>query len=313
MKVVSIVGGLGSQMFKYAFYLALKETYKEPIFIDNSFYEQNKCWNGYELSRIFKIDAPTLVDHILEEGGDGAPKDTYYLKRCLDYLKKDNTYYYLMGKRFHFKKKSRITKLGLELIKKSTYIKFFMGIKHTYKLSDFIEGQNYYFDEYFHNSDEHFADFKDLVKKTFVFPELTDEENKKTASTMEKENSVAMHVRRGDHLSDNANLYKTGYYQKAVKHIKDNEKGELVFYLFSDDLDWCKENLETLGLKDEKVVYVDWNKKENSYKDMQIMTYCKHNIVAISSFSWWGYYLSNRSDKIVVSPKGYWLDIKTHF
>lgn len=313
MKVVSIVGGLGSQMFKYAFYLALKEKYQDQCYIDNSFYSQRECWNGYELKRIFGIDAKLFADVMAEDQLFGYNKNKYYLESCIDYLKRDNTYYYLMGKRHRFKKNAKVSKTRLDLIKKVTYLGFFAGIKHSYSLDDFNNSDNIYFDEYFHNSDEHFSNYKDLIKNTFKFPEFDDEQNKKTSNKMINECSVAIHVRRGDHLSDNVNLFKYGYYKKAVNHIKNNTKDNLVFYLFSDDLNWCKDNLHELGLENDNVVYVDWNKKEGSYKDMQLMTYCQHNVIAISSFSWWGYYLSKRIDKIVISPKKYWLDVKVHY
>ncbi len=131
---------------------------------------------------------------------------------------------------------------------------------------------------------------------------------------MKQGNSVALHVRRGDHMYDNGDLFQRGYYQKSVGYIKEHTDTKQTFYLFSDDLEWCLENLETLGLEEsDQIVPVNWNHGESSFRDMQLMTYCQHHIIPISSFSWWGYYLSDNRDKIVCAPEGYWLDVEHHF
>lgn len=73
-------------------------------------------------------------------------------------------------------------------------------------------------------------------------------------------------------------------------------------WVFSDDINWCKENL---NLTKHTVYYINWNKAEDSYIDMQLMSLCKHNIIPNSSFSWWGAWLNKNKSKIVLAPK-YW-------
>ena len=72
--------------------------------------------------------------------------------------------------------------------------------------------------------------------------------------------------------------------------------------MFSDDINWCKNHLSQLW-EGKKVVYVDWNKGKESFRDMQLMSLCKHNIIANSSFSWWGAWLNQNEKKIVIAPE----------
>ena len=77
------------------------------------------------------------------------------------------------------------------------------------------------------------------------------------------------------------------------------------FYIFSNDSLWVKENLKL-----DNMTIVDWNSGKDSYKDMLLMSKCKHNIIANSSFSWWGAWLNNNSNKIVISPDKWFNDIE---
>jgi hypothetical protein len=69
------------------------------------------------------------------------------------------------------------------------------------------------------------------------------------------------------------------------------------FYIFSNDIEWCRANLQL-----KNVMFIDWNSDKESYKDMLLMSHCKHNIIANSSFSWWGAYLNMNPNKRVVAP-----------
>ena len=95
------------------------------------------------------------------------------------------------------------------------------------------------------------------------------------------------------------------YYVHAIEKMNNMVSPDL-YSVFSDDPEWCKENLAHL-FSEMEVVYVNWNKGENSFRDMQLMTLCKHNIIANSSFSWWGAWLNQNEDKIVLTPEK-WLN-----
>ncbi len=314
MEVVSLIGGLGSQMFKYAFYLALKEKCPGECLIDTSFFLQRKSWNGYELNRLFGIEAPDLKNRLTREQINSiTEKKSSYIDECLKYLsKKGKVSYYFMGTRYTYS--SFPLPIYRKLRQKVLFFLHMCGKHYQYTLEQVITDDNAYFDEYFHNSDQHFRFCKDIVKKAFLFPEFDDEKNKLVSQKMKNEDSIAIHIRRTDHLADNGKLFNNEYYKKSVNYIKKVNSDKLVFYIFSDDLNWCRLHLSDIGInKGDEVEFVGWNKEESSYKDMQLMTYCKHNILAISSFSWWGYYLSERDNKIVCAPVGYWTEVENHF
>ena len=91
------------------------------------------------------------------------------------------------------------------------------------------------------------------------------------------------------------------YYARAIKTMNESVNPEL-YVIFSDDIQWCKENIREM-VGNREVVFVDWNKGEQSFRDIQLMTLCKHNIIANSSFSWWGAWLNNHENKVVMAPE----------
>ena len=89
------------------------------------------------------------------------------------------------------------------------------------------------------------------------------------------------------------------YYEKAIVEVKKRVENP-IFYIFSDDLVWSEDFVKSYGL-DYRIV--DHNRGKDSYKDMYLMTQCKHNIIANSSFSWWGAWLGEKKDRVVVCPE----------
>ncbi len=316
MKVVSILGGLGSQMQKYAFFLMLQRKTDQKCYIDTTYFLQRTSWNGYELDRIFNISAPDMRNILPKDAIENIQsKKSGYLYENLRYLCLNNkTHYYFLGNRHSLRKYSQIVDCFRIVKHKYLMLKLKFGKQEEYPDGCFSEMSNSYFDDYLMKSDVIFREVKDDVLEAFRFPDFQDEKNLETAKKMLSGNSVAIHVRRTDHLGDNGRLYDRKYYAKSVNFIRDNCSGVLSFYVFSDDIQWCKSNLVELGLTpDDEITFVDWNTGMDSYKDMQLMTCCQHNVLAISSFSWWGYYLSEFADKIVCAPHGYWTEVQNHF
>lgn len=188
--------------------------------------------------------------------------------------------------------------------------------KHLHPLYD-VRGHHYRFDnkDYYcgHsfpllqlNSHFDFSKYKDEICSLYTFPKISkmDVENYSLLNRIKTTNSVSIHIRRGDLLIYNGKYYDNGYFTRAVDYIKEKIP-DPVFFVFSDEKSrfWCKDNLRTLGIKDDKIFFSECNDKEKSYIDMQLMSCCKHNIITNSSFGWWACYLNNNPDKITISPK----------
>ena len=119
---------------------------------------------------------------------------------------------------------------------------------------------------------------------------------------MESRESVSIHIRRGDYLKyPFFQVCDPPYFKRAIEFIR-SEVENPFFYVFSDDLEWSADFMKDTGA-DYQIV--DHNRGKDSYKDMYLMTRCHHNIIANSSFSWWGAWLVDYRDKIVVRPNGW--------
>ncbi|MDR1881570.1 MAG: alpha-1,2-fucosyltransferase [Prevotella sp.] len=157
---------------------------------------------------------------------------------------------------------------------------------------------------YFQN-ERYFKGISGDLGEDFSFKPPLAGKNLEIATELGKNQSVAIHIRRGDYLDVNSQsnfiTLDKAYYERAIKHII-NRVDTPVFYVFSEDFDWIKGNLD---FGDFPVAFIDWNKGKDSYIDMQLMSLCKHNIIANSSFSWWGAWLNACPDKIVIAP-GQW-------
>ena len=283
MKIVNIKGGLGNQMFQYAFALALgKKNPKERIMIDtqlyhNSFVKEfrgnNFYHNGFEIKRLFSdanLPIATWKDII---------RVSYYIPN----------YVFSRAARKFFPKRKR---------------EYLQALTDAYVYDrDVLESNMFsYFDGYW-NSLQYFDEYKNDVVDAFKFPPFDTEENIEFANKLGKENSVTIHVRRGDYLNIPVyqGLCNLDYYKKAISEVKGKIK-DPVFFVFSNDQEWCRENLKEL-LEGYEVIYVTNNKGNDSYRDMQLMTLARCNILANSSFSWWGAYLNIRKDNIAIVPE----------
>ena len=152
-------------------------------------------------------------------------------------------------------------------------------------------------------SEKYFSDVRKILHSEFSFD--TDETGLEEMEAQIPENAVSMHIRRGDYLSS-ADVYGSictmEYYRKAMLYMKQQVEAP-VFVIFSDDIEWSRETFqgeEFVFLEKNMAHYEDWF-------DMYLMSRCRHNIIANSSFSWWGTWLNENVDKITVAPNR-WLN-----
>ena len=159
--------------------------------------------------------------------------------------------------------------------------------------------QNIYLDGYWQN-EKYFNDIEKVILKEFTLKNEFLIKNKKLKETIKNTNSISIHIRRSDYIKNKKTneihgVCTTDYYQKAIKKIIENNNNIHIF-VFSDDILWAKNNLKF----NFPISFIVGNK---DYEDLILMSLCKHNIIANSSFSWWGAWLNKNPKKIVIAPQ----------
>lgn len=346
MIVLHIESGLGNQMLGYCEYLALKQANPNAdIYIENIIYdipEANEViaqWNGYELDRIFGVTEPKNIKTLFtEEQWNGVLDDvrkSQFWKRNWNYpvhitnalnragLKLKNIRGDFEAPGYEVMTKDRV-KHDLRYHLSHSFVGYHLKrLMEKYRSSKAfqVQGENLFLQI----SEDIFTgqrlSFKlrgfgreridSEIRKALQFPTFTDSNNRAMAEKLSRVNGVAIHARRGDMLTVNGDCYKYGYFKRAMKIIRQNVKDPVfVFFTNSGSIQWCMDNYDVFGLdsKTDKVLFVDWNKGTGSFRDMQLMSYCKHAIITNSSFGWWGAYFIENSDKITISP---WLSMDT--
>ena len=273
--VVKIIGGLGNQMLQYAF--------------GRSYAIQNNTDFKMDISA-FKHYRPAKYQlyhfNIVEDIIRG--KELKKLKLNLMLLR----IFPLLGKLFP---------------SSSSFVHKYIDFQGSYYLPwilDGIEGNIYYVGYAF--SEKNFKNIANILRKEFTVKTEPNLENKKLLDRIQNCNSVAIHVRRGDRVTcPEYPALTQRYYKKGIDVIL-KKVDDPVFFVFSDDSDWAKENIKTSN----PIVFVENNKpkydgkthSDKAYEDLRLMYTCKHFIIS-SSFSWWGAWLSQNPDKIVISPE----------
>ena len=344
MKVIHIESGLGNQMLSYCEYLAMKQTNpEEACYIEKIVYDIPEAgeyinqWNGYELERIFGIQAPDVMDTLTPAQRETVMRS---VRETKFWLHEWNWPVYfsrafgeaglpLANARGDFEANRlewaackqgtpplsyRIKQTGLYTNARRLYKQYLAkpepsDIDNLFYTSaeNQLTGQRLSF-KFSGNGIER---IDREIREAFRFPPIEDAENLAFAERIAGCEAVAIHVRRGDMLPTSGKYYKSGYFRRAVGYMKRHVRNP-VFFFFSDpdSARWCQANSDVFGLnpKKDKIVYVSCNGGRSSYRDMQLMAQCAHNIVTNSSFGWWGAYLNRNPNKITISPE---IDINT--
>ena len=163
-------------------------------------------------------------------------------------------------------------------------------------------GSNCYLNGYW-QCEQYFTSISEVIRNEFQFKSCLDIENLKMETLIKSTNSVSIHVRRGDYIHNPATVKFHGicseaYYKEAVNFISEKIQSPH-FFIFSDDMDWVQQNFALSN----SVTFVTINQENSAVDDLRLMSCCRHHIIANSSFSWWGAWLNNYKDKIVVGPK----------
>jgi hypothetical protein len=271
MVIIKLQGGLGNQMFQYATAKSLALHFKTELFIDTSFLDRNTIsFDGFT-PRSYELYIFNLGDTIIE------PQS---LQKIID----PSIFFKLLTK-FNLRKR-----LNFFYEKSFEFDPLIFKSTPPVLLSGFFQSEKY------------FKAIQDKLHSIFSFPTLTDTNCTSYLEEVRENLSVAVHVRRGDFLtSDKTNsfhgLCDLSYYEFAMQEMK-RKIGHCKFFFFSDDHDWVIKNL----IVDQSTILVN-TKNLPAWYDMYLMTQCKHNIIANSSYSWWGAWLNRSSNKVVIAPK----------
>jgi len=277
MIIVRLIGGLGNQMFQYALGRNLARINKTTLKLDKTELEL-KPLSG--TPRSYNLQVFNIVENFAS--GEEIKK-----------IRGSSS-----GRLF-----TVVTKM-LKLRERSSVV----SEKKDYVFDSRVlrSGDNVYIQGYW-NNEKYFRDIRKMILKDFTIKEPIDKTNETTLNQINNTLSVSLHVRRGDYIkSKKTNQHHgtcgLGYYQNAINIIASKVKNPS-FFAFSDEIKWVKNNLKT----EYSIKYVDHNDDAHNYEDLRLMSACKHNIIANSSFSWWGAWLNPNQDKIVIAPKK-WLN-----
>lgn len=279
MVIARLKGRLGNQMFAYATSYALSRKYNKKLAVYKFEYDTARRKEGFTLGAL-KLAKRNFYC--------GIPLSLYWFTIksiiCIKLqmlfkvkIKYNERYYRKNIETFYEDEEKALSFEPLTLNKKYS--------KHI------IEGfrqSPLYFDEYY---DEIVAQFQPNYQ--------LDKESVHWQSVIENDNcAVSIHIRRGDYVQLNWTV-QTDYYYKAMEIMKEKYP-DATFYVFSDDVLWAKQNLQNDKYQ---IKYIEHHCENNPFDDIWLMSKCSHNIIANSSYSWWGAYLNCNKDKLVIAPQ----------
>ncbi|TDH26430.1 alpha-1,2-fucosyltransferase [Segetibacter sp. 3557_3] len=273
MIIVQLKGGLGNQLFQYAAGLSLALHHQVPVKVDTS-----------------------LLGEPDEQIGTIRNFDLAYLQEPPEIATRVELQPYL--------EESLLKKLLQKLLpphKREIYKEARFTFDHHF----YAAGRQIYLKGY-RQSEQYFKPNEKEIRSRFGFRAGLMVHLEDFARQLQQEESVALHIRRGDYSATTVQNYYAElgleYYQKGIAHIR-TKVTQPTYYVFTDDPSWVMQNLPLAP----GVTVVSGATSKSHLEDFWLMSQCRHNIIANSSFSWWAAWLNNYSRKIVVAPAN-WFD-----
>lgn len=279
MFIVRFQGGLGNQMFEYAFYRALQAKYPGVDVKADVPKADRSEHNGYELEKVFGIKVNEARPHEVALLSDRCPAEMRYAA----------FYNFLMARSRY------VVGVKNSILRQPDYT---VHYEEVWGLSPL---KSYYLEGVWAHED-YYSHVRDLLLTEFTFPGEYDIVNQDYEREMIGTDSVSVHYRGGDYVRVGANMLDAQYYAEAARRIEDHVKNPR-YFIFTDDAQSMKAAgvLQLFGGKSHRVV--DANRGQASYRDMRLMSKCRHNIIANSSFSYWAAELNGNPEKIVISSR----------
>ena len=276
---VLLSGGLGNQLFQYAFGKSLAVKNNTSLVLSASYIESKlpvkklASQMKYELG-VFNVDAKIEHNFIQQK--------FLYPFAKLEHMVRD-----------------KLNQTKLTLLQEESFEfqpDFLLYNDNTYAKGNF-------------QSEKYFKSIESILRKELQFNVPLNIGNLNWSTKIKSADSVAIHVRRGDYISIQKNqdkffIQSIDYYKNAIAYVASKIMNP-TFFIFSDDISWTKENLKS----DFPMHFIDNNNTaQTSYIDMQLMSLCKHNIICNSTFSWWSAWLNANSEKMVIAPQKWFAD-----
>jgi len=274
MVIVRLIGGLGNQLFQYAAARSLAEYHNTDLKLDISPFETYKL-HKFALTN-FNIKG-TLATRVEVE----KLTRVSILEKILNRLPSP-----LRSRLFE---------------RRSVFREYVLG---PFNPSIFSTSKDVYLEGYW-QSEKYFLKVQDIIRKEVTLNTEISFQSQEIADQIANSQAVSIHIRRGDYVlnPETNRIHGTcdlQYYYECIEEIR-KKIASLQFFIFSDDPNWVVENLKI----DHPVTFVSHNDAARNYEDLYLMSLCQHNIIANSSFSWWGAWLNNNPEKIVYAP-GRW-------
>lgn len=269
MIVIELQGGLGNQMFQYALGRHLSLINNTNLYLDTSFLNDRKPKKNFTL-RTFDLDIFNITAGI-------APAK--------------------ISKKYGINK-NIFTKVVNRIIQPKS-LSFIPEKKFSFNPAILNLTDNVYLNGYW-QSEKYFIAIQEIIRKDFSIKEPLPKHIQNLHSSIENSNAVCIHVRRGDFVKvETHGTLGMDYYGKAAELMCEKITNP-VFYIFSDDINWCKKNIILPG----NINYVsDEFAAEKSRGHLALMMACKYFIIPNSSYGWWAAWLNIHPDKIVIAPK----------
>jgi hypothetical protein len=257
--IIRVKGGLGNQLYIYAFAIYLSS----------------------------KIDGLILL-----ETRTGFIRDRYkrkYILNNFSVIFKESPWYLSL----YYPLKHRLVTFSKFLYRNVTYINDVEFYENPVSSLQKIKDSGVTFLDGYWQDSSLLTECENIIKQVISLKFKIPDKIQNLTNYIQQNNSVAIHFRRVKYDT----LLDIGYYLDAINKIKEQVSNP-VFFVFSDDINWCRQHF----LTDCLIIFVD-NGYENEIADFWLMSQCKHFIIANSTFSWWGAWLSGNIEKIIIAPK----------
>jgi hypothetical protein len=273
---VKIMGGLGNQLFQYASARALADRLNAELILDCSDARERSVELDRYHIRATIIDSTSLIrkTYLRLPGKFGRKLSKAVQGLLPPFIKINNQMFQLFKEQRWFQYDERI-----ERISGSVYL---IGFWQSFR---------------------YFEELLEPIREDLRLKAPLDANNDKWQRRIKETNSICVHVRRGDYVlrAQTFGLCNISYYQDAMEFLRAHNS-DARFFLFSDDLAWCRQNFAA-----DDLIFVNSNSPETAVYDLELMRSCRHHIIANSSLSWWAASLATWPGQIVIAPKPWFI------